>query len=63
MNLQEAIDAPAWHIEHFPLSFWPRTARPGVLVVEGRVPEGDHQGAASAAATRSRSGPTGRKGG
>jgi len=39
MNLQEAIDAPAWHIEHFPLSFWPRTARPGVLVVEGRVPK------------------------
>jgi len=37
-NLQEAIDAPAWHIEHFPLSFWPRTARPGVLVVEGRLP-------------------------
>jgi gamma-glutamyltranspeptidase/glutathione hydrolase len=39
MNLQEAIDAPAWHIEHFPLSFWPRTARPGVLVVEGRMPK------------------------
>jgi gamma-glutamyltranspeptidase/glutathione hydrolase len=39
MNLQEAIDAPAWHIEHFPLSFWPRTARPGVLVVEGRLPD------------------------
>jgi gamma-glutamyltranspeptidase/glutathione hydrolase len=38
LNLQEAIDAPAWHIEHFPLSFWPRTARPGVLVVEGRLP-------------------------
>lgn len=38
MNLQEAIDAPAWHSEHFPISFWPRTARPGVLVVEGRVP-------------------------
>jgi gamma-glutamyltranspeptidase / glutathione hydrolase len=38
MNLQEAIDAPAWHIEHFPLSFWPRTARPGVLVLEGRLP-------------------------
>jgi len=37
-NLQEAIDAPAWHSEHFPISFWPRTARPGVLVVEGRVP-------------------------
>ncbi|MBV8792562.1 MAG: gamma-glutamyltransferase, partial [Pseudolabrys sp.] len=39
LNLQEAIDAPAWHSEHFPISFWPRTARPGVLVVEGRVPE------------------------
>jgi gamma-glutamyltranspeptidase/glutathione hydrolase len=37
MNLQEAIDAPAWHSEHFPISFWPRTARPGVLVVENRV--------------------------
>jgi len=39
MNLQESIDAPAWHSEHFPSSFWPRTARPGVLVVEGRVPK------------------------
>jgi len=38
-NLQESIDAPAWHSEHFPISFWPRTARPGVLVVESRVPE------------------------
>ena len=37
-NLQESIDAPAWHSEHFPISFWPRTARPGVLVVESRVP-------------------------
>jgi gamma-glutamyltranspeptidase/glutathione hydrolase len=37
MNLQEAIDAPAWHSEHFPSSFWPRTVRPGVLVVEGRI--------------------------
>ncbi|MGB6396812.1 MAG: gamma-glutamyltransferase, partial [Bradyrhizobium sp.] len=40
LNLQEAIDAPAWHSEHFPISFWPRTARPGVLVVENRVPKG-----------------------
>ena len=39
MNLQEAIDAPSLHIEHFPLSFWPRTARPGVLVVEDRFPK------------------------
>jgi gamma-glutamyltranspeptidase/glutathione hydrolase len=39
LNLQESIDAPAWHTEHFPSSFWPRAARPGVLVVESRVPE------------------------
>jgi len=39
MNLQQAIDAPAWHSEHFPISFWPRTSRPGVLVVENRVSE------------------------
>ncbi|MEZ5843228.1 MAG: gamma-glutamyltransferase family protein [Hyphomicrobiaceae bacterium] len=38
MNLQQAIDAPAWHIEHFPASFWPRAARPGVVVIEDRVP-------------------------
>jgi len=38
MNLQEAIDAPAWHSEHFPSSFWPREARPGVLIVERRLP-------------------------
>jgi gamma-glutamyltranspeptidase / glutathione hydrolase len=38
-NLQEAIDAPAWHSEHFPSSFWPRLARPGVLALEGRVPK------------------------
>ena len=39
MNLQEAIDAPAWHSEHFPISFWPRTSRPGVIVVESRFPQ------------------------
>ncbi len=39
MNLQESIDAPAWHSEHFMASFWPREARPGVLVVESRVGE------------------------
>jgi gamma-glutamyltranspeptidase/glutathione hydrolase len=38
LNLQESIDAPAWHSEHFPSSFWPRSSRPGVLVVEGRMP-------------------------
>ena len=38
-NMQQAIDAPAWHTEHFPASFWPRAARPGVVVVESRVGE------------------------
>jgi gamma-glutamyltranspeptidase / glutathione hydrolase len=37
-NLQQAIDAPSFHIEHFPASFWPRAARPGVVVVEGQMP-------------------------
>ena len=36
MNLQESIDCPAFHIEHMPSSFWPRAARPGVVVMEGR---------------------------
>ncbi len=36
MNIQEAIDAPSFHSEHWPSSFWPRAARPGKLVLEGR---------------------------
>ncbi len=36
LNIQEAIDAPSFHSEHFPSSFWPRIARPGKLVLEGR---------------------------
>ena len=39
MNLQEAIDAPAWHTDHLVASFWPRGTRLGSLVVEGRVPK------------------------
>jgi gamma-glutamyltranspeptidase / glutathione hydrolase len=39
LNLQECIDAPAWHIAHFPSSFWPRAAQPGVVAVEGRLPK------------------------
>ncbi|MBL4720077.1 MAG: gamma-glutamyltransferase family protein, partial [Alphaproteobacteria bacterium] len=39
MNLQEAIDAPSWHSEHFPNSFFPRPAKPGRLVLEGRFPQ------------------------
>jgi gamma-glutamyltranspeptidase / glutathione hydrolase len=37
MNLQEAIDAPAWHTAHFPSSFYPRQADPGRVHIEGRA--------------------------
>jgi gamma-glutamyltranspeptidase/glutathione hydrolase len=39
MGLQEAIDAPLFHTNHFPSSFYPRKAEPGSLVVESRIPE------------------------
>lgn len=38
LDLQDAIDVPAFHSAHFPTSFYPKEARPGELVVEGRVP-------------------------
>jgi gamma-glutamyltranspeptidase/glutathione hydrolase len=38
MNLQAAIDAPTFHTEHAPSSFYPREARPGHLALEGRFP-------------------------
>jgi gamma-glutamyltranspeptidase/glutathione hydrolase len=38
MNLQEAIDAPAWHVDHFPASFWPRQTVLNRLSVESRFP-------------------------
>ncbi|WP_372619316.1 gamma-glutamyltransferase family protein [Falsiroseomonas sp.] len=38
MTIQQAIDAPAFHTEHWPSSFWPRAAKPGKVVVEGRYP-------------------------
>ena len=36
MNLQEAIDAPAWHVDHFPASFWPRQTTLNRLTLESR---------------------------
>ena len=60
MNLQEAIDAPAWHIEHFPLSFWPRTAGPAWWCRRDAYPRQPSR-SCSGAATRSRSDRTGRK--
>ena len=38
LNLQAAIDAPNFWSEHFPSSFYPHSAHPQRLVVEGRVP-------------------------
>ena len=39
MNLQEAIDAPAYHTDHFPSSFYPRGSVPRSLSAEERVGE------------------------
>jgi gamma-glutamyltranspeptidase/glutathione hydrolase len=38
LAIQQAIDAPSFHTEHWPSSFWPRAARPGKVVLEGRYP-------------------------
>lgn len=40
-NLQETIDAPMFHTAHMPSSFYPRTASPGELHVEARLPGRD----------------------
>ncbi|WP_433511163.1 gamma-glutamyltransferase family protein [Nonomuraea sp. CA-143628] len=37
LNLQQAVDAPMFHSEHFPSSFFPRGSRPGVMHVENRL--------------------------
>ncbi len=37
MNLQEAIDAPAFHTDHFPSSFYPRQSQPRSLAIESRA--------------------------
>jgi gamma-glutamyltranspeptidase / glutathione hydrolase len=36
LNLQAAIEAPAFHTTHFPSSFYPREAFPGRVHIEGR---------------------------
>ncbi|MCW2720537.1 gamma-glutamyltransferase family protein [Pseudonocardia sp.] len=38
-DLQGAIDAPNWHTDSFPSSFYPRGTAPGSLVVESRIGE------------------------
>ncbi|RJO75299.1 gamma-glutamyltransferase family protein [Nocardia panacis] len=37
LDLQGAIDAPNWHQESFPGSFYPRVMNPGAVVVESRI--------------------------
>jgi gamma-glutamyltranspeptidase/glutathione hydrolase len=37
LDLQGAIDAPNWHTESFPSSFYPRAMVPGAVTVESRV--------------------------
>jgi gamma-glutamyltranspeptidase/glutathione hydrolase len=39
LDLQAAIDAPDFHTDHFPSSFFPRQAQPGSLTLEGRFGE------------------------
>lgn len=37
LDLQGAVDAPNWHSDSFPSSFYPRGSRPGSLTVESRL--------------------------
>jgi gamma-glutamyltranspeptidase / glutathione hydrolase len=39
LDLQAAIDAPTFHTNHVPSSFYPRLAEPGVIEVERRLGE------------------------
>ena len=39
MNLQEAIEAPSWHLDHYPSSFWPRTTTLNRMTIEARMPD------------------------
>ncbi len=36
LDLQAAVDAPGFHTDHFPSSFFPRQAEPGSLALEAR---------------------------
>ncbi len=56
-SLQEAIDAPAFHTESFPASFWPRGMAPGELAVEDRLDAGVLQGLARRGHTLVPAGP------
>jgi gamma-glutamyltranspeptidase/glutathione hydrolase len=38
MSIQEALDQPTFHTQHFPSSFYPRAQFPGRVVAESRIP-------------------------
>ena len=38
LNLQESIEAPSWHVDHFPASFWPHQTTLNQIALEGRFP-------------------------
>ena len=54
-DLQAAIDAPGFHTDHFPSSFYPRRRSPLALAVEGRCGEDGDRPSCARAATTSRS--------
>jgi gamma-glutamyltranspeptidase/glutathione hydrolase len=43
MEVQDAIEAPRFSTAHFPSSFYPHNAVPGLLRIEGRVPDSVRQ--------------------
>ncbi len=54
LDLQGAIDAPNWHNDSFPGSFYPRGMRPGSVTVESRMRPGGRRGAAAPRPRRDR---------
>jgi len=44
MSLQEAAEAPTFYTAHFPSSFYPRAAEPGVVYLEPRIPDAVRRG-------------------
>ena len=39
MDVQQALDAPTFHTQHFPSSFYPRAQHPGQVVLEDPIPD------------------------
>ena len=63
MGLQQAIEAPGFHTEHWPNSFYPRQASPGKVVLEGRFAPADVRATFSGAGMMLSSATIGPKGG